>query len=67
VFLFRADPEVLFRALLLLRLVLLLLRLLDRAAELFRDFVVLVVAMNPSMDWGTRSRYPNLPLYSPGP
>jgi hypothetical protein len=65
VFLFRADPEVLFRALLLLRL--LLLRLLDRAAELFRDFVVLVVAMNPSMDWGTRSRYPNLPLYSPGP
>jgi hypothetical protein len=58
--LFRADPEVLFRAPLPVRLVLLL-RLLELAA----DFVV--VAMNPSMEWGTQCGYPNPPRYSPGP
>jgi hypothetical protein len=58
--LFRADAEVLLRALPLVRLVLLL-RLLELAA----DFVV--VAMNPSMEWGTQCGYPNQPPQSPGP
>jgi hypothetical protein len=58
--LFRADPELLLRALLLDRLVLPL-RLLEPAAGL------LVPAMNPSLEWATHSGYPNQPPVSPGP